>query len=67
MNKAELRQLLGRPAQTKVYELKQEEVWDWRFRQEPEDKQFSVTFDMSGAVKSTQVDLDPRSKYTGGK
>ena len=42
------------------YELKQEEVWDWRFADNAENKQFSVTFDTSGRVTATATTIDPR-------
>ncbi len=67
MDKAQLRRLLGRPAQTQVYELKQQEVWDWRFRHENNDsKLFSVILDKNGVVVSTVTTLDPRTSLPGG-
>jgi len=64
-DKAQVRRLLGRPAKTQVYELKHEEVWDWRFSDNAENKQFSVTFDGSGRVTATGTTVDP--KEMGGK
>jgi hypothetical protein len=58
MNREQVRQLLGRPAQTMPYALKQEEVWDWRFKQGAGgelSKLFSVTFDAKGLVVSTAI------------
>ena len=67
MDKAQLRRLLGRPAKTQFYELKQEEVWDWHFRHENNDsKLFSVTLDKNGRVLSTATTLDPRTNLPGG-
>jgi hypothetical protein len=66
MDKTQLRRLLGRPAKTQVYELKQEEVWDWRFRDVQENKLFSVTLDKNGVVRSTATALDPRTSLPGG-
>ena len=67
MDKAQLRRLLGRPAKTQVYELKQQEVWDWHFRHENNDnKLFSVTLDKNGLVLSTAIALDPRTNLPGG-
>jgi outer membrane protein assembly factor BamE (lipoprotein component of BamABCDE complex) len=67
MDKAQLRRLLGRPAKTQVYELKQQEVWDWRFREaNNESKLFSVTLDKNGVVLSTAISLDPRTNMPGG-
>jgi hypothetical protein len=53
MDKAELRRLLGRPARTATYPLKQEEVWDWRWLDGQHDKLFSVTLDRDGKVLSS--------------
>lgn len=67
MDKAQLRRLLGRPATTQAYPLKQEEVWDWRFRHENnENKLFSVTLDKNGIVVSSATALDPRTALPGG-
>jgi outer membrane protein assembly factor BamE (lipoprotein component of BamABCDE complex) len=67
MDKAQLRRLLGRPAKTQVYDLKQEEVWDWRYREANNDsKLFSVTLDKNGVVLSTATTLDPRTNLPGG-
>jgi outer membrane protein assembly factor BamE (lipoprotein component of BamABCDE complex) len=67
MDKAQLRRLLGRPAKTQVYELKQEEVWDWYFRQENNDNRvFSVTLDKNGLVLSSANAADPRTSLPGG-
>lgn len=59
-DKAQVRRLLGLPAKTQRYELKQEEVWDWRFADNAENKQFSVTFDTSGRVTATATTVDPK-------
>jgi outer membrane protein assembly factor BamE (lipoprotein component of BamABCDE complex) len=59
-DKAQVRRLLGLPAKTQRYDLKQEEVWDWRFADNAENKQFSVTFDASGRVTSTATTVDPK-------
>ena len=67
MDKTQLRRLLGRPAKTQMYELKQEEVWDWRYRHENnESRLFSVTMDKNGVVLSTATALDPRTSLPGG-
>jgi hypothetical protein len=58
-DKAQVRRALGRPAKTQRYELKQEEVWDWRFVDGQDAKVFSVTFDTSGRVMSTATTADP--------
>jgi outer membrane protein assembly factor BamE (lipoprotein component of BamABCDE complex) len=59
-DKAQVRRRLGLPAKTQRYELKQEEVWDWRFADNAENKQFSVTFDTSGRVTATATTVDPK-------
>ena len=64
-DKAQVRRLLGLPAKTQRYELKQEEVWDWRFNDNTENKQFSVTFDTNGRVTATATTVDP--KEMGGR
>ena len=67
MDKSQLRRLLGRPAKTQMYELKQQEVWDWYFRQENNDNRvYSVTLDKNGLVLSTATAADPRTSLPGG-
>ena len=62
-DRIEVRRLLGRPAHRQVFELKKEEVWDWRFADGGESRLFSVTFDSHGRVVATGSTLDP--KYAG--
>jgi hypothetical protein len=62
-SRVEVRRLLGRPAHRQVFELKNEEVWDWRFADGGESRIFSVTFDREGRVIATGSTLDP--KYAG--
>ena len=57
-DKTQVRRLLGAPAKVQRYDLKQEEVWDWRFADTGENKKFSVTFDTSGRVTATSTTLD---------
>ena len=59
-DKAQVRRLLGLPAKTQRFELKQEEVWDWRFADGQENKLFSVTFDTLGRVTSSATTSDGR-------
>ena len=54
----QVRRLLGRPAKTQRYALKQQEVWDWRFADGNETKIFSVTFDREGRVVGSATTLD---------
>ena len=63
--KTQVRRLLGLPAKTQRYELKREEVWDWRFSDDAENKLFSVTFDTDGRVTATGTTAD--SKEMGGR
>jgi outer membrane protein assembly factor BamE (lipoprotein component of BamABCDE complex) len=63
MDKAQLRRLLGRPATTQVFPLKQEEVWDWRYLEGQEPRVFSVTLDPNGKVVASRASVDPREMY----
>jgi SmpA / OmlA family len=67
MSKDEVRSMLGRPAKTQTFDLKKdEEHWDWRWRDGQLAKVFTVSFDTGGRVlRSASVD-DPRELYTGG-
>jgi hypothetical protein len=65
--KAQVRRLLGLPAKTQRYALKQEEIWDWRFADGQENKVFSVTFDADGRVVSTATTLDPKDTGQAGR
>lgn len=55
LDKAQVRRLIGRPAKVQLFELKKEEVWDWRWLDGTQSKIFSVTFDPDGKVQSTAV------------
>jgi len=59
LDRAQVRRLLGLPAKTEAYALKQEEVWDWRYADDDQVKIFSVTFDRDGRVVSTGSRLGP--------
>ncbi len=64
----EVRTLLGRPARMQRYDLKNEEVWDWRFKQRGQDsKLFSVTFSADGRVSGATLGEDPREVANSGK
>ena len=67
LDKAQVRRLLGQPAKTQSYALKQEEVWDWRFADGAEAKVFSVSFDLNGKVLSSATALDSREIGQAGK
>ena len=61
-DRAQVRRLLGLPASRQHHALKQEEVWDWRYADNGENKQFSVTFDASGRVTGTAIGIDPKEQ-----
>ncbi len=67
LGQQEVRNLLGRPAKQQRFDLKKEEVWDWRFKNGQESKIFSVTFNTAGQVTATGVGDDPRETLTGAK
>ncbi len=60
LDKAEVRRLLGRPAKTQSYALKNQEDWDWRYLEDNQARLFTVTFDADGRVLSTGSMDDPR-------
>ncbi len=55
LDKSQVRRLIGRPARAEIFELKNEEVWDWRWLDGTQSKVFSITFDADGKVQSTAV------------
>jgi hypothetical protein len=65
LDKAGVRRLLGRPAATQVYPLKQQEVWDWRYLEGTDSRLFSVGFDMNGLVVETGSRADPQTQGGG--
>lgn len=56
----EVEQRLGRPAAKRRFDLKQQEVWEWRYKPVNESRLFSVTFDAGGRVVATATGEDPR-------
>jgi len=67
LSQNEVRTLLGRPAKMVPYALKNEEVWDWRFRPQTESKLFSVTFGADKRVTATIIIDDPRDSQGSGR
>lgn len=67
LDRAQVRRLLGQPARTQSYALKQEEVWDWRFSDGQESKVFSATFDLNGKVVSSATTLDAQDAGPAGR
>ena len=66
MGQQEVRQMLGRPAKTQRWALKNEETWDWRFKPGQTSQLFTVTFDDQGRVLRTATADDPRETQGGG-
>jgi outer membrane protein assembly factor BamE (lipoprotein component of BamABCDE complex) len=70
MAQHEVRALLGRPARMQKHELKQQQVWDWRYSVgQPaagEKRVFSVTFGADGRVLSSATTEDHRESQAGG-
>lgn len=67
-SREDVRRLLGRPAKMVRYDLKNEEVWDWRFKEGGQvSKLFSVTFNAAGQVQGSAVADDPRETLTGSR
>lgn len=67
MASMQVQDLIGMPARKQRYELKNEEVWEWRWRDGQQAKRFRVTFDADGKVLSTENQDDhPESKAGGG-
>jgi outer membrane protein assembly factor BamE (lipoprotein component of BamABCDE complex) len=60
MTQQQVRQQLGRPAKMQHFDLKNEEVWDWRYRPQQESRLFSVTFGADGRVLRSASADDPR-------
>ncbi len=60
MTQPQVLEQLGRPAAKRRYDLRNEEVWEWRFKPVNEARLFSVTFDAQGRVTATATTDDPR-------
>ena len=67
LEREQVRRILGRPARTQLYELQQQEVWDWRWVDGALNASFSVTFDEDGRVLAAAVGPDPLDTATGGR
>ncbi|MFZ7319550.1 outer membrane protein assembly factor BamE domain-containing protein [Comamonas jiangduensis] len=54
MTQEQVRRMLGKPAQRKTYQLKQETDWDWNWIDPPnQEMEFTVTFGANGTVKKS--------------
>ena len=60
MGPEEVRRILGKPAKMQKFELKNEEVWDWRYDDNGEAKVFSATFDADRKVSATARGVDAK-------
>lgn len=67
MGAQQVRDLLGRPAEQKRYDLRNEEVWSWRYKPVNESMLFSVTFGPDGKVRATAKGDDPREQAQSGR
>lgn len=65
LDQAQVRRLLGRPAATQAYPLKQQEAWDWRYLEGTDSRLFTVTFDAAGHVVETGSRADPQMQGGG--
>ena len=61
-----LRRLLGQPAEKQAFQLKKEEVWDWRWLDGQTRKVFRVTYDFEGKVLNAASLDDPRDLSQNG-
>jgi hypothetical protein len=67
LERLQVQDLIGMPARKQRYELKNEEVWEWRWRDGQQAKLFFVTFDASGKATAVEnKDDHPESKAGGG-
>ncbi len=62
MTRQQIRRLLGKPASVQFFELKQEEVWEWKEQtsQPGSDMRFNVYFSNTGQVTQTGRHETPR-------
>lgn len=67
MTAQQVRDLLGRPAEQKRFDLRKEEVWSWRYKPVNESRLFSVTFGPDGRVLGTAKADDPREQAQVGR
>jgi hypothetical protein len=66
-DRAQVRSALGRPAETRTYALKNEEIWSWRFKPDANPRLFTVTFGPDGKVLGTAQADDPREQAQMGR
>jgi hypothetical protein len=56
--RAQVRKVLGKPANSTVFELKKEEVWTWRYQEPGTNMNFNVHFDLNGDVQYTSKQME---------
>lgn len=62
-SQADVRRLLGRPAYQRHFALKNEDLWEWRWRDGAQTKLFGVTFNAQGAVVGSGPGDDMRNQH----
>jgi hypothetical protein len=65
MQRGDVYKVLGPHAKVRRFELKKEELIEWRFRDGQTAKLFGVTFDPAGVVKGTAIVDDQRDIDAG--
>lgn len=65
-DKASVRRLLGRPAQTRVFAANRQEEWEWRYHDQGENRLFVVAWDADGRVTGSRTLIDPKGTEAGG-
>lgn len=67
LDQGQVRRLLGRPATTQFFVLKNEELWEWRYLNGQESRVFQASFDPDGRLLYTASQLDAREAVPGGQ
>ncbi len=67
MGQQQVRDILGRPAEQKPYDIQKTEVWSWRYKPVNESRLLTVTFGEDKKVVSTAKADDPREQAQAGK
>ncbi len=62
-SRADVRQLLGRPAYQRHFDLKNEDLWEWRWQDGAQTKLFGVTFNGQGSVVGSGSSDDLRNQH----
>jgi SmpA / OmlA family len=62
MTQLQVRAILGRHAKAWHFDLKNEDVLDWRFKKDNESKMFSVTFAADGKATTMGIGPDTREQ-----